>query len=113
MEELNNQILQIAYKMRPNINRPIMVEKNRSEWMDLLKCAILKKYEDNKEIEKIIWDLEVHPNISAFVTDQIEEWTITYWNVKPQTHWSKGKRSKRADLYYSNMDENIVLCNKR
>lgn len=108
MEELNNQILQIAYKMRPNINRPMMEEKNRSEWMDLLKCAILKKYEDNKEIEKIIWDLEVHPNISAFVTDQIEEWTITYWEVKPHTHWWKKK-----GLCTDNYNDNIILCNNK
>ena len=53
---LDNKIISIAQNMRPWIRLPAMWN-NKNEWIDLLRCAILKKNEENKEIEKLINDL--------------------------------------------------------
>ena len=53
---LDNKIISIAQNMRPWIKLPNMW-KSKNEWIDLLRCAILKKNEENKEIEKLIDNL--------------------------------------------------------
>jgi hypothetical protein len=78
MEELNNKILKIAYKMRPNINRPMMCEKEKSERIDLLTCAIITKYDNNKKIEEILKDMNIVQDVTVLekdylTTDQVEE----------------------------------------
>ena len=51
--KLDEKIIIIAQDMRPWIKLPLMW-KSRGEWVDLLRCAILKKKEENEMIEKII-----------------------------------------------------------
>ena len=48
-----NKIIAIASSMRPAVKFPKMWN-NINEWIDLLRCAILKKKEENEEIEKLI-----------------------------------------------------------
>ena len=50
--DLENKIIQIAYHKRPNINRPVIFNENRQERIDLLRCAILQKGREEKEIEE-------------------------------------------------------------
>ena len=50
-----NKIQSIAYNYRPHINRPVVFEENRAEYIDMLRCAILKKSEEEKDIDKILW----------------------------------------------------------
>ena len=57
--DLENKILQIAYNMRPHLNRPVMFSDNRSEWMDLIRCAVLKKNEENKALENFIKQINI------------------------------------------------------
>lgn len=50
--DMENKIIQIAYNKRPNINRPVIFKENRQEWIDLLRCAILQKGREEKEMEE-------------------------------------------------------------
>lgn len=50
--DMENKIIQIAYHKRPNVNRPIIFKENRQEWIDLLRCAILQKGREEKEMEE-------------------------------------------------------------
>lgn len=50
--DMENKIIQIAYHKRPNINRPVIFKENRQERIDLLRCAILQKGREEKEMEE-------------------------------------------------------------
>jgi len=52
---LDQKIIAIARDMRPWIKLPEFW-KGRSEWIDLLRCAVLKKDEENSKIEQFIND---------------------------------------------------------
>lgn len=57
MEKTNsfeNEIISIALNLWPNINLSEMIKENEEEWIDLLRCAVLKKIEEQKEIEKFL-----------------------------------------------------------
>lgn len=51
----DSKIQVIAYNFRPHINRPVVFEENKAEYIDMLRCAILKKWEEQNEINEILW----------------------------------------------------------
>lgn len=71
-------------------------------WKDLgLEIIKIEKVEE--EI-RTVWLCTEIPDIPPYKYP----WTITYWEVKPHTHWWKKK-----GLCTDNYNDNIILCNNR
>lgn len=96
-----NRIVEIANSMRPDLNRPVFTEETRLERIDMLRCAILKKNEENRELKRLL----------DMMTD-IERTTFTLnddWDIVP--HYTKKGKLRGADSCVSDdFMKNVRLC---
>lgn len=106
--ETHNKIIEIANAMRPDLNRPVFTEKTRWQWIDLLRCAIITKDRENRDLKMF---LDMTSKIDN--AKQIGKTTYTIneeWDIVPH-YTKKGKKiTYTTDPYYN---DNMVLCNNK